>query len=148
MLCLKLSKTKFKNRSNFLDECLILHWLCKIKGQKLCLLKQIFPEGQMSIFSVHCPAHLLGKLFLFFFTNYQISWQLLMIIILDHPLTGQFYTIWQAYKRLTFWYMLSILNLCNFLKWPSKSIHKNHWEVECCTVILILFSNKYIRILI
>ena len=35
-------------------------------------------------------------LFLFFVTNYPISWQLLMDIIFDYPLIGQFDTIWQA----------------------------------------------------
>ena len=28
-----------------------------------------------------------------------------------------------------------------------QAIHSNHWEVDCCTVILILSSNKTIRTL-
>ena len=35
ILCLKLSKKKFKNRSNFPDKCLILHCLFKIKVKNL-----------------------------------------------------------------------------------------------------------------
>ena len=36
------------------------------------------------------------KLFLFFVTNYPISWQLLMDIIFSYSLIGQSDTIWQA----------------------------------------------------
>ena len=44
--------------------------------------------------------------------------------------------------------MLGILLLYNnFDRWPCQAIQGNHWEVECCTVILILSSNKTIRIL-
>ena len=42
---MKPSKSKFKNRSDFLDKCLILHCLFEIKGQNhVHLVKQIFPE--------------------------------------------------------------------------------------------------------
>ena len=41
ILCLKLSKTKSKNRSNFLDKCLILH----------CLFKIMFGAGAEPLFA-------------------------------------------------------------------------------------------------
>ena len=44
--------------------------------------------------------------------------------------------------------MLGILYLYNnFCRWPCQAIHTNLWEIECCTVILILSSNKIIRAL-
>ena len=42
---------------------------------------------------------------------------------------------------------LTIFQLYNNFRWCScHAIHTTHWEVECCTVILILSTNKDIRI--
>ena len=48
------------------------------------LLKQIFLEGQKSIFLVHCPAHLhyFWQFFLVFVTNYPSSWHYWWILYL------------------------------------------------------------------
>ena len=57
------------------------------------------------------------------------------------------WTIWYSMTSLKD-FMLGILLLHNnFHRWPCQAIHKNQWEVECCTVILILSSNKTNRTL-
>ena len=67
-----------------------------------------------------------------------------MDIVFGYPLIGEFEIIWQAQN--TYWHMLGILHSYNNLhRWPCHTIHRNHCEVECCTLILILSSKKIIR---
>ena len=110
----------------------------------LHLFRQIFPKRQKSIFSVHLPAHLnyLWQIIFFFDFCYKLSkilgnyWWILYsdILWLDNLIQSD------KPKRLNF----LAHAIC---RWPCQTIHKNHWEVECCTVILILSSNKTIKTL-
>ena len=131
---------KLKNRSNFLDKCLILHCLIKIKGKyhvwsRDKSIAKYFQKdkSQFSTFD---------KLFiLVFVTNYPISWKLLMDIIFGYPGKLVNLILSDKPKIFTFYHMLGILLLYNnFYKWPCQAIHTNHLEVECCTVALILSS--------
>ena len=120
------------------------------EAETKALLAKYFQKAK-SHFS-QCTVELIYTMFdklfiLIFVTNYPISWQLLMGVIFSYPLIGQFDIIRQP-KRLTFYHMLGILLLYNnFHRWSCQAIHTNHWEVECCTFILILSSNKTIRTL-
>ena len=154
---MKLSKTKSKNRSNFFEKCLILHWLFKIKGQKSCLeqrqkhfllnnswrTKVNFVSALSSLFILRLTSCLFWVLSQItqFLGNY---WWILNLVKIwwDNFMQSD------KSKRLTFYHMLGILLLySNFHRWSCQAIHTNHWEVECCTVILILSSNKTIRTL-
>ena len=64
----------------------------------------------------------------------------------------------QLYSDWAIWYDLKsvkefLTNVCYFRFtqqlswWPCQTIYTINWEVECCTVILILSSNKTIKAL-
>ena len=97
-----------------------------------------------SIFAVHCPAHL-NYLWQFFFCFcYKLS-NFLALIDRYHILLSSDWTIWYNLTRLKT-YFLTYAWYFTF-KQPCQAIQTNHWEVKCCTVILILPSNKTIRTL-
>ena len=128
----------FEQKAFFAKYCLDI-WLH--------LLKQIFSEGQNQFSHASSFKPLLTNYFHFvFFTNNPISNQLLMDVIFGYPLIGQFDITYQGLKTyfLTYAWYFTFYKI-SFAVAHAKEICINHCEVEFCTVILILSSNKTIR---
>ena len=103
-------------------------------------LKKYFQKdkSQLSIFSVHWPAHLnnIWQFFFFFGFCYKLS---NFLAIIDG------YYIWLSSDWNLIHLKDLLSNICLFA--GGQAILTNHWKVEYCTVILILSSNKTIRTL-
>ena len=97
-----------------------------------------------------------------FLTQAHLShlWQTIFILVFvtNYPIRNRIidgYYIWLS-SDWTIWYNVTSLedilpNICLVFyiyaitcRMPCQTIRKNHWEVECCTVILILSPNKTI----
>ena len=151
----KLSKTKLKNSLNFLDKCLILHCLFKIKGVKVMFgagtkasFANYFQKGKIQ-FS-QCTVKLIytrfGKLFILVFVT-KLS-KFLAIIDGYYNCLFSDWTIWYNLTRLKdlLSNMLILLLYNTFHRWPCQTIHKSfgHRMLDCYP---ILFTDKTIRTL-